>query len=180
MHAGLQLACWHHAKTACAQRATPGTPQVGSEFSANPAEQQRQLEALRVLDTALEALAADTGADFTGLHFHAYHPDAPPLAGAGGGPAAAALADGDGGYVSDDGCLHVIADRHTLVEALVTFDLERARVLTRVTMFWLKRVRDLTPALTRLLGVQNVWCDTRTEQNSQNFVIWAGYILEQR
>jgi hypothetical protein len=58
--------------------------------------------------------------------------------------------------------------------------MDRARVLTRVTMFWLRRVRDLTPALTKLLGVQNVWCDTRTEQNSQNFVIWAGYVLEQR
>lgn len=59
-------------------------------------------------------------------------------------------------------------------------DLERARVLTKVTMFWLKRVRDLSPVLKDLLGVQNVWCDTRTEQNSQNFVLWAGYILEQR
>ncbi len=97
-----------------------------------------------------------------------------------GGPA---VADEDGravGFISDDGCLHVVADRHTLREGLRGLDFERARVLTRVTMFWLRRVRDLTPALTKLLGVQNVWCDTRTEQNSQNFVIWAGYLLEQR
>lgn len=53
-------------------------------------------------------------------------------------------------------------------------------VCLQVTMFWLKRVRDLSPVLRDLLGVQNVWCDTRTEQNSQNFVLWAGYILEQR
>jgi len=53
-------------------------------------------------------------------------------------------------------------------------------LLLQVTMFWLKRVRDLSPVLRDLLGVQNVWCDTRTEQNSQNFVLWAGYILEQR
>jgi hypothetical protein len=53
-------------------------------------------------------------------------------------------------------------------------------VSVQVTMFWLKRVRDLSPVLRDLLGVQNVWCDTRTEQNSQNFVLWAGYILEQR
>ena len=46
-----------------------------------------------------------------------------------------------------------------LREALKTMDLERARSLLRV---------------------ENVWCDTRTEQNSQNFVLWAGYILEQR
>lgn len=211
-------------------------PQVGSEFSANPTEQQRQLEALRVLDAALDSLRFEEGLDFSGLHFHAYHPDAPPLADAGGGGPAAVAAMGDGiGFVSDDGCLHVVADRHTLrfapralrLEApghqpcvfpkpwsvrvadskrdceldatastharstaapylcaprdvLLALDLDRARVLTRVTMFWLRRVRDLSPALTALLGVQNVWCDTRTEQNSQNFVIWAGYVLEQR
>jgi hypothetical protein len=74
----------------------------------------------------------------------------------------------------------VLLCRLGLREALKTMDLERARVLTKVTMFWLKRVRDLSPVLRELLGVQNVWCDTRTEQNSQNFVLWAGYILEQR
>ncbi|KAI8475841.1 MAG: hypothetical protein J3K34DRAFT_382443 [Monoraphidium minutum] len=155
--------------------------QVGSEFSANPAEQQRQLEALRVLDAALDSLSLEEGLDFSGLHFHAYHPDAPPLGdGSGGGPMAVAAGADGVGYVGDDGCLHVVSDRHTLRDVLMGLDLERARVLTRVSMFWLRRVRDLTPALTRLLGVQNVWCDTRTEQNSQNFVIWAGYVLEQR
>lgn len=29
-----------------------------------------------------------------------------------------------------------------------------------------------------MLGVENVWCDTRTEQSSQKFVLWAGYLLE--
>jgi hypothetical protein len=157
--------------------------QVGSEFSANPAEQQRQLEALRVLDAALEALSQDEGLDVTGLHLHVYHPDAPPAPDLGSGGSGSSLGSLDrdgGGYVSDDGCLHVVAERHSLRDAVLALDLERARVLTRVTMFWLKRVRDLTPALTALLGVQNVWCDTRTEQNSQNFVIWAGYLLEQR
>jgi hypothetical protein len=40
------------------------------------------------------------------------------------------------------------------------------------------RFRDLTPALKRVVGVENVWCDTRTEQSSQKFVLWAGYLLE--
>lgn len=39
-------------------------------------------------------------------------------------------------------------------------------------------MRDLTPAVTELLGVRSVWCDTKTEQNSQKFVLWAGYLLE--
>ncbi len=51
---------------------------------------------------------------------------------------------------------------------------------TQVSFFWLKRVRDLTPAVTQLLGVRSVWCDTKTEQNSQKFVLWAGYLLEKK
>lgn len=50
----------------------------------------------------------------------------------------------------------------------------------QVSFFWLKRVRDLTPAVTQLLGVRSVWCDTKTEHNSQKFVIWAGYLLEKK
>jgi hypothetical protein len=50
----------------------------------------------------------------------------------------------------------------------------------QVSFFWLKRVRDLTPAVTQLLGVRSVWCDTKSEQNSQKFVIWAGFLLEKR
>ena len=50
----------------------------------------------------------------------------------------------------------------------------------QVAQFWLKRVRDLTPAVTRLLGVRHVWCDTKSELNSQKFVLWAGHLLERR
>jgi hypothetical protein len=68
-----------------------------------------------VLDAALDSLTAEDRVDFSGLNFHAYHPDTPPMAGGGGGGPAAVATMGDGvGYVSDDGCLHVVADRHTL------------------------------------------------------------------
>jgi hypothetical protein len=49
-----------------------------------------------------------------------------------------------------------------------------------VSFFWLKRVRDLTPVVTSLLGVRSVWCDTKNEHNAQKFVLWAGYLVEQR
>lgn len=52
--------------------------------------------------------------------------------------------------------------------------------LLQVSFLWLRRVRELTPAITQMLGVRSVWCDTKTEQNSQKFVLWAGYLLEQR
>ncbi|WIA32850.1 hypothetical protein OEZ86_006027 [Tetradesmus obliquus] len=158
--------------------------QVGSEFAVGPLEQQRQIEALRVLDAVLASLISEEGMAFAGLNFHVYHPDTCPLGAFGLHNNEDHYGLGAGhlmrSHVADDGCLHVVADRMGLREALKTMDLERARVLTKVTMFWLKRVRDLSPVLRELLGVQNVWCDTRTEQNSQNFVLWAGYILEQR
>lgn len=38
--------------------------------------------------------------------------------------------------------------------------------------------RELTPSLKELLGVDALWCDTRTEAAAQRFVLWAGYVLE--
>jgi hypothetical protein len=31
-----------------------------------------------------------------------------------------------------------------------------------------------------MLGVPHVWCDMRTQESSQRFVLWAGYALESR
>ena len=42
------------------------------------------------------------------------------------------------------------------------------------------RRRDLSPSLRLLLGVDNLWCDTRTEQSAQKFVLWAGHVLQHR
>ena len=46
-------------------------------------------------------------------------------------------------------------------------------------LFWLA-CRQLSPPLKALLGTDNVWCDSRTEEGSQKFVLWAGCILERR
>jgi hypothetical protein len=90
-------------------------------------------------------------------------------------------------YIADDGCLHLFAAgpgpaarRASLRASLRALDLPRARALAEASMFWLRRVRELAPVVRSLLRVENVWCDTRTEQNAQNFVLWAGYLLEQR
>lgn len=40
--------------------------------------------------------------------------------------------------------------------------------------------RDLSPSIKRLLGVDNLWCDTRTEQTAQKFVLWAGHVIQHR
>ena len=44
-------------------------------------------------------------------------------------------------YVADDGCLHVVADRGSIRDALARLDLPRARLLTRLSLFWVRRVR---------------------------------------
>lgn len=99
-------------------------------------EQQRQLEALRVLDAVLASLANEEGLAFGGLNFHVYHPDACPLGGFGLHHDGDAFGLGAGhimrSHVADDGCLHVVADRIGLREALLAMDLDRARVLTKV------------------------------------------------
>ena len=28
--------------------------------------------------------------------------------------------------------------------------------------------------------MQHVWCDTRSQESSQRFVLWAGYVLDSR
>eukprot|EP00891_Asterochloris_glomerata_P005651 jgi/Astpho2/5651/gw1.00079.112.1_t len=81
-------------------------------------------------------------------------------------------------FIADDGCLHVVAERSQIQSALGSLDLAKARLLTRLCLFWVRRVKELTPALAQLLGVENVWCDTRTESSSQQFVLWAGFVLE--
>ena len=44
-------------------------------------------------------------------------------------------------YVADDGCLHVVAERSSIRDALARLDLPRARLLTRLSLFWVRRVR---------------------------------------
>ncbi len=50
-------------------------------------------------------------------------------------------------YVADDGCLHIVADRHSIQAAVASLDLSRARLLTRLNLFWLQRVRCCAPCM---------------------------------
>ena len=44
-------------------------------------------------------------------------------------------------YVAEDGCLHIVADKHRIHEAVASLDLDRAQLLTRLSLFWIHRVR---------------------------------------
>ena len=97
-----------------------------------------------------------------------FHPDAVPMTMTG----TSAL--------TDDGTVLLVADAERLADAIQTLDLDRARSLTRLTSYWQRRTRELASPVRDVLGVQNVWCDSRTEGDLQRFVIWAGGILQRR
>ena len=44
-------------------------------------------------------------------------------------------------FVGDDGYLHIVAERGSIRAALGRLDLSRARLLTRLSLFWIRRVR---------------------------------------
>ncbi|KAL4858162.1 hypothetical protein ACK3TF_001655 [Chlorella vulgaris] len=157
--------------------------QVGGEFAVSTEEQQRQIEALKVLEANMEQLTAGDPDMFEGLTIRLYHPDSRPLG-------TLSYVDWNGTYnqrtapiashVADNGVVHVVADGEVMRDLLPNLDLSRARLLSRLGSFWLQRSRDLSSVLQELLGVQAVWCDTRSEDSSQQFVLWAGAVLDER
>lgn len=163
---------------------------AGGDFAMGSELQKRQLEALRILQSGLSALAdADSEAEegrvaaFEGLRLRLYHWDDAPLTSVG-------YQDSDGtfhmrtepmkSHVADDGTIQVVADPLHIEAALKSLDLERAGLLARVSAFWVRRSRDLSVALKDELHVENVWCDTRSDDAAQRFVLWAGSLLERR
>ena len=44
-------------------------------------------------------------------------------------------------YVAEDGRLHIMADKDRIYEAVASLDLGRAQLLSRLSLFWIHRVR---------------------------------------
>jgi len=156
--------------TACEEAFGLLSLELGGEFALSPAEQLRQMESLEVLREGLETACCGAGNDalMAGLAVRVFHPDAVPMTMTG----TSAL--------TDDGTVLLVADAERLADAIQTLDLDRARSLTRLTSYWQRRTRELASPVRDVLGVQNVWCDSRTEGDLQRFVIWAGGILQRR
>ncbi|KAG1674586.1 hypothetical protein FOA52_001835 [Chlamydomonas sp. UWO 241] len=154
--------------------------QVGAEYASSIGEQEKQLEALTTMQDVLQT-TPDLSLD--GVSVQLYPPALSPQE-------STAFVDENGmfsmrteymrAYVADDGCVHVVAQRETMAKQLRGLDLSHARTLTTVTHFWARRMREVTSPVTELLGVRSVWCDAKSESASQKFVLWAGYLLEQR
>lgn len=162
--------------------------EIGGEFAGSNNIQQKQLQAMDIVQEALELLAKREGENASGnlnklegLKARVYHKDAVPLVTVG-------FQDLDGtftvrsepmsSHVGEDGTLHLVADVNQFVDDFPTLDLDRARLLTLVDGFWQKRSRMLTQALKELLRVENIWLDSRGQNSTEQFVLWAGAILE--
>lgn len=150
---------------------------VGNTYSSTTVDLKRQMECLRVLETFL----LDHGSrDFDGLTFHLYHPWSAPSQ-------TYHWMDADGNFrmeasvmnanIASDGALHVIADRSSFKSQIDSLNLTHAKALAKVNDFWGKRQRDLLPGLRQVLRVQNVWCDNRNSESQEQFVLWAGRIM---
>eukprot|EP01024_Parvocaulis_polyphysoides_P030148 TRINITY_DN27393_c0_g1_i1.p1 TRINITY_DN27393_c0_g1~~TRINITY_DN27393_c0_g1_i1.p1 ORF type:complete len:447 (-),score=52.08 TRINITY_DN27393_c0_g1_i1:11-1288(-) len=159
--------------------------QLGGEFAVSTSEQKRQIEALQILDTCLTQIIEETGQQdrFSGFIVRLYHSKNCPYE-------TYSWIDEKGefnvktgkmhSYIGEDGILHIIADRSSTRRQIQALDLGRARLLSKLSNFWERRVQDLAPQLQQLLGVENVWCDTRTQLSQQKFVLWGGYVLEKK
>lgn len=112
--------------------------QVGAEYAVSVAEQERQAEALKVLEAGMSTVAAKRGsaAYFEGITVQLYHPELCPQE-------TYSYVDDEGdfnmrtsymkSYIGDDGAVHLVADKHTITEQLMAVDVDRARMLTQVS-----------------------------------------------
>ena len=149
---------------------------VGNTYSSTTVDLARQLECLRVF----EAFLTDAADQCHGLSFHLYHPwNAPSQTYSWQEDDAAPRMESSvmNAHVAADGTMHVISDRATLRSQIESLNLEHARILARVNGFWGRRQRDLTPQVCEVLAVQNVWCDNRSAESQEAFVLWAGRVL---
>lgn len=143
-------------------------------------EQQQQLESLRILGQGLEEICSDIN-PFEGLSLCVHHPSTYPLDPLKyGGFGATVKYVPRTCRIADDGRIHVVADSDTICNALSTVDIDWARLLTRLSAFWVKRGREMASSLKEALRVEDVLCDTTIADNAQKFVLWAGCLMEHR
>lgn len=152
--------------------------QFGQEIGVSQQEQNRQLESLTIFEQGLADVCRN-GNKFSGLQFCLHHPESCPLDFATLGVGSTSVSTGmQANRISSDGCIHVMADESAIREALKSIEVERAKLLSKVRLYWARRARDLTYSLKDLLRVEDVLCDTSVCENAQKFVLWAGCIIE--
>ncbi|KAL3152625.1 hypothetical protein ABBQ32_001640 [Trebouxia sp. C0010 RCD-2024] len=84
-------------------------------------------------------------------------------------------------HVAEDGSLVLLVDSSpAMKQDLLRLDLEQARLLTCLSHSWRQQVKEATALLQDMLQVEDVWFLSQGHQASQEFVQWAGKVLQHR
>lgn len=136
-----------------------------------------QVDLLKILDIGMCELDAEVPNLFTGLSICLHQPGKTPL-----NPFSQteSTEHESVSWVSDEGCLHLVVQQDSVVNALKSLDLDRAELLTRLHSFWERRAAELRDSLKALFRVEDVLCDVSTGSSAQQFVLWAGCIMTNR
>ena len=154
---------------------------VGEPGLKGAAELAWSLEALEKLRSALRGLGPSESAGLQGHRLH-LHRERSWGAGAGAGEGA-----GPTRALGEDGRIHLVADG-AIAEQLQTLNVDEARVLSRLERYWGRRIEQLAPAATEVLGVKNVVSDHLISPapgqdgsaGAQAFVLWAGKVISNK
>ena len=161
---------------------------VGGAGLKGAADLEWSLSALEKLQGALRGLIKEEAAGLRGhrLHLHRDRSWGGSAPAKGGGSSGGAAAGGNLRALGEDGRIHLVADG-AIAEQLGGLDAEEARVLSRLEQYWTRRIEQLAPAVTEVLGVKSVVCDhlinpagQDTAAGAQAFVLWAGKLLSNK
>lgn len=154
---------------------------LGGESYVTSNLQQRHKECLDNFQVVLEDMFGKAPCCLSGLSVRLYHPSTVPAVNSG-------IQDEDGtfrmrnvlmeSHVGENGMVHLVAGVDEMKRALALLDFERAKIFSRVEKYWFKRSRELAEALGSSLGVTNVWYNSLSPGELQDFVIWAGEMLQ--
>lgn len=154
---------------------------LGGESYVTSNLQHRHKECLDNFQVVLHDLFDTGDCPLSGLSVRLYHPSTVPAVNSG-------VQDEDGtfrmrnvlmeSHVGENGMVHLVAGVDELQRALTNLDFDRAKIFSRVEKYWFRRSRELADALGSSLGVTQVWYNSLSPGELQDFVIWAGEMLQ--
>lgn len=162
---------------------------VGGAGLKGAADLEWSLSAVEKLQAALRGLRKEEAAELRGqrLHLHRDRSWGGSAPAKGDGSSGSVAAGGNLRTLGEDGRIHLVADG-AIAEQLGGLNAEEARVLSRLEQYWTRRIEQLAPAATEVLGVKSVVCDhlinpaagQDTAAGAQAFVLWAGKLLSNK
>ncbi|KAL0042322.1 hypothetical protein WJX77_009053 [Trebouxia sp. C0004] len=140
-------------------------PTAGTSLSLSNLE--RHIDALKLLEQCLTEVCCHQQDMLKGLCIFLHHPDS------------ASMFESKS-HVEDNGDLLLVADQNTIRDELLQLDMKAAHQRTQLSHLWHEQVKDTAAALTDMLGTNDVWFWSSQQAQKQEFVQWAGRVLEHR